>query len=657
MEVYQTLNPYDESEFVRPARGTEPRRPKRFRQIIDVNTSYSGVYTLPAVKVEPRRVVKPSVSSKQAALTRPTSAKSRQSRRRKAANSIVSQSRQLQFDYAKELDSRASSRGLESPVSSDFESPVPDLMERQQARAAPEYAGNGSVNHSVEEWLSNQGFLHLHAKLEDIGVQELHHLKELNEDDLEWLTDELQMTKVSKFRFNNAIESLRSDPSIAIPEQTYQNSGYEMDDKTHEISRRIQARTAEYRASRQDDDECEEHVNNFPPPPPPAARLQSKGGSRSPSRARAATPSVPAHRLQPPPPPQFSRSQPACGHKKKPKLTKQERKEIQARLYGNQPKGIYTMATVPVEDSASQSTQPKPPIMVPSASAYEETEEGASIASADSQELKPNPKPRKMSTQSSSQRPATSQSSRVHRKFRYSGPRDVGRPSSQIRSDFRSKGCSFGARPVTFVSNVPGPGAYNLKSTVGDAPKYSLRKRTAPPEVNMNEPGPGSYNPLPKFGSTSRKAEMHKRLDPSDSIDRSQPGPGCYNPQAPLGSKVATGNHTNHWTFTGRSTNEGVNASPGPAAYNLKPFTENQHLAKTMHVSLPNETIATGYEANCASYNATNFNIGVGARKPSLHHKLPDSSNNLTNNNPGPAEYKITSDFGDGRAYTRRGKT
>jgi hypothetical protein len=76
---------------------------------------------------------------------------------------------------------------------------------------------------------------------------------------------------------------------------------------------------------------------------------------------------------------------------------------------------------------------------------------------------------------------------------------------------------------------MPGPGQYNLKTVLGQAPKYSMSSRSG--NVDMNKyvvsPGPGNYTPKYKAMYKSFSYSMSSR--PNSAKSYVTPGPGNYN--------------------------------------------------------------------------------------------------------------------------------
>jgi len=148
-------------------------------------------------------------------------------------------------------------------------------------------------------------------------------------------------------------------------------------------------------------------------------------------------------------------------------------------------------------------------------------------------------------------------------------------------------GASYSMRAKVGVvrrGNDVGPGAYNHASSkdLGQAVKYSMRPRTAPPQA-QDGPGPGAYRPEGLSGNASSPAlekfakaasySMRQRTASARSID--SPGPGAYEvgkvaaigDTAPAGHKGFQKSPTYKMSSAGRfATPRG--GTPAPNAYN-----------------------------------------------------------------------------------------
>jgi hypothetical protein len=122
--------------------------------------------------------------------------------------------------------------------------------------------------------------------------------------------------------------------------------------------------------------------------------------------------------------------------------------------------------------------------------------------------------------------------------------------------------------PLALIEKVPGPGSYNTSKVIGDqAPKYTLRPKTAVTDALTKTPGPGSYesdkveqirpkSPTWRIG-TSKKDDGYKELQ-----RRGVPGPGMYE------SKTGFGGPQYRFGNEKRSFYK-KNEVPGPGQYSL----------------------------------------------------------------------------------------
>ena len=139
-----------------------------------------------------------------------------------------------------------------------------------------------------------------------------------------------------------------------------------------------------------------------------------------------------------------------------------------------------------------------------------------------------------------------------------SGPRLTLMDSFNKTSTFKKEpevGFGTGSRPsLVALSNTPGPGAYQIKttlkktidSTIESPVAYSIRSRQnfgdpnlkAMSKTTANEPGPGSYKLDKKFpsGRNTEKYSFPKQRPP---MEKSQlaPGPGQYDTPASMGKQ------------------------------------------------------------------------------------------------------------------------
>jgi len=89
--------------------------------------------------------------------------------------------------------------------------------------------------------------------------------------------------------------------------------------------------------------------------------------------------------------------------------------------------------------------------------------------------------------------------------------------SYQISSCFdrsNTKGVSFKSRPKTLESNDrPGPGYYNIRSTIGQGSKFSLKSRSNSSSNLNTNPGPGQYDIKSTFANSKQGFSITSRID------------------------------------------------------------------------------------------------------------------------------------------------
>ena len=164
--------------------------------------------------------------------------------------------------------------------------------------------------------------------------------------------------------------------------------------------------------------------------------------------------------------------------------------------------------------------------------------------------------------------------------------------SYQLQSTLSKQGFSIGSRvKPKSVDQSPGPGAYShqqgsgtatyrcgtakrldfgLKESAGPGPgAYSAVSKSFAGAVfsksprrglnsSMDTPGPGSYMYKPTHSGSGWTIAGRYKRKPGDEV----PGPGMYNPKKKGDAP--------HWGFgTGRRTSSARDESPGPAAYNV----------------------------------------------------------------------------------------
>ena len=204
--------------------------------------------------------------------------------------------------------------------------------------------------------------------------------------------------------------------------------------------------------------------------------------------------------------------------------------------------------------------------------------------------------------------------------------------------------------------NNPGPSAYHIKSTIGDAPKYTIKGRhrsvekpnNAPyrvlpttvgesPRISLKSrhkeaegyvtPGP-NYVP-PRLGANATKTSFHSRPATAKDPRIDNPGPGAYN------YTPRFANDANKYTFHQRTAVSARDFSPGPAAYapDYKKVKKSTPQA-TMHIRPEGRAIAV--TPGPSDYEVSR---DLGGQQSTMHIRPRD---NTVNNNPGPGQYTPT---------------
>ena len=216
------------------------------------------------------------------------------------------------------------------------------------------------------------------------------------------------------------------------------------------------------------------------------------------------------------------------------------------------------------------------------------------------------------------------------------GPGAYNIPSTIGTGPAKSISGRFELKPST---PTPGPGAYNLGGSVGSSRqyKYTMSGRIESDETKWaaTTPGPGAYNvDVPSHKvliSISPRRPVHS---PSSTT----PGPGAYNAS---GEILATASP--RYTITGRPTtadafNARVAATPGPGAYNvdIRPRTDRAITMKSRHYPKP---------SNAQSPGPGQYNVSTpsGSPKFTLSGRLPDFANPRPERSisPGPGAYNV----------------
>ncbi len=115
--------------------------------------------------------------------------------------------------------------------------------------------------------------------------------------------------------------------------------------------------------------------------------------------------------------------------------------------------------------------------------------------------------------------------------------------------------------PLSQATDSPGPGAYQHRVRLGEAPKYAMRPKTAV-ILRQNVPGPGQYNPS-KVTMRPPSAVMGKGSRGVDlAAAKGIPGPGAYMKSGePKGSPA--------FSFGTARAIHHDNDVPGPGTYRL----------------------------------------------------------------------------------------
>jgi hypothetical protein len=132
-------------------------------------------------------------------------------------------------------------------------------------------------------------------------------------------------------------------------------------------------------------------------------------------------------------------------------------------------------------------------------------------------------------------------------------------------------GTSLRGRVNSLAQNQPGPGAYEVKSTLGTGLMFTARGRLpAAYQRSRSLPGPGAYNPStisvfehsPKTGfGTSTRADMG-----AQALRSNMPGPGTYE----LAQQKSIGKDAKKFSICSRRRVHDLQGycQPGPGAYN-----------------------------------------------------------------------------------------
>jgi len=158
----------------------------------------------------------------------------------------------------------------------------------------------------------------------------------------------------------------------------------------------------------------------------------------------------------------------------------------------------------------------------------------------------------------------------VYKQDRQPGP-GAYTPKDPARSVSRKVG--FGAstkiRSAPTPTENPGPGAYEMRSCLGEGPMFSSYGRLVSQQLSSKSfPGPGTYNPstwMTAAASPKTGFGTSRRTPPSGPVALS-PGPGSYNMQNTKG----LGQDAPMITVVSRRKLHDISSylTPGPGAYN-----------------------------------------------------------------------------------------
>ena len=181
------------------------------------------------------------------------------------------------------------------------------------------------------------------------------------------------------------------------------------------------------------------------------------------------------------------------------------------------------------------------------------------------------------------------------------------------------------ARRTGNGGNDPGPGAYAIRGTIGDAPKYTIKGR----HETANRPLAAPYRSLPSTVGNGPKISMASRH--ADREVTATPGPNYLPPALGADATKTTMSYRHAETRDSRLDN------PGPGAYSIQPRFANDAPKATLHQrtgKTDDNTISPGPAAYLPNMDA------VKKRAPSatMHVRPRDSQLEVT---PGPSDYEI----------------
>ena len=195
-----------------------------------------------------------------------------------------------------------------------------------------------------------------------------------------------------------------------------------------------------------------------------------------------------------------------------------------------------------------------------------------------------------------------------------------------------------------FSGPAPGPGAYDYRSTLGDAPKWSFKGRHGQ-RIDSFSPGPGTYST--ELWRTTGSDAPAKSMSSRYNLENKQvvPGPGEYDTAGRVGQGPS-------FSLSGRHKEKDYVSSPGPLAYRTEDWraTGKDAPAKSLasRTSLPQDKSTT---PGPGAYSSPS---GLGdAPKYSLSGRTEAGKPTAT---PGPNQYELKGTLG-GPAFSLSGRT
>jgi hypothetical protein len=222
-------------------------------------------------------------------------------------------------------------------------------------------------------------------------------------------------------------------------------------------------------------------------------------------------------------------------------------------------------------------------------------------------------------------------------------------PGSYNNWDLRDpRWATFGTskRPKTAKKSWdPGPGAYNIRSTLCEKPGKTIAGKRRSHSIECT-PGPGSYKIKMDRGVAYSLQGRHGK-DPKYCENKCKPAPGAYNPSYDLVLP-----HNPGKTIAGKRKDKFNNCEPGPGSYNVKVEQGLACSIKGKHKDpISGKECEPGPDAYSPDYRITKpFSPGktiAGKR----NEKMCDSG-------PGPGEYVLKeSDTNKGWTMAHRPKS